>query len=741
MMYLYKGVDKKERNISLAARIEEVSGNGGKASAAIKALIADGEFDFSWGKLRVPTAVDSAANSIKNAAQVSKGRRAIQDANEEFAGKLKEFFDEQGDWSGINFKLPTSATFADQQRFQNVAEWFFDVAVKFEKQTTMGPEWRQKYWDAIYDVARGLDQNALDSLANVAEKSLSPLVSWTGKPIGREHRAWQAFKSADGKGNITVEEAHAYASQVASKHVANLFYDASKKRLLYHQLRLILPFGQAWDDTIQAWTRIALDNPDQVYKVGKAMDWLTSSESSALYQLTDARDIYDPNQGFFFNDARSGERKLFIPFLGTGINAIANIGSRGEVTRTGPYAFTATPQSFNFAFASGSIIPGVGPGITFGLSLLDELGRDPLDLLPAGFMRDTVEKVVFPFGRPDAEQGVVETFLLSGNYRRLLGGPFVEAAYASAFSPTFSYLLNSGEYDLNSPEDQGRLVKDATFFAKWFTTFRGFFGFFSAAPLQLEQLAGDGTGDAVLATSIYEDFKKFEIESGGNYNRAYADILDLYGPQALFSMIGSTTGAPTNLFTYELIQQNPEVVDKYADTYGYFYPLGGTSQELYRWQRVRGAKERLSADDILKKSTAIRYYAAKDRLLTRAQAEQWSGDRLDEAKKDLAETYVMRGLKQEGDFYKDDRVMDQLRKAVDDPVLATSDAVDGLRRYLYFRDKALVAAGKKLDGTLKSKGTIEQRKWLAERALEIIEDNPEFYKMFYSFFRKELDVE
>jgi hypothetical protein len=102
---------------------------------------------------------------------------------------------------------------------------------------------------------------------------------------------------------------------------------------------------------------------------------------------------------------------------------------------------------------------------------------------------------------------------------------------------------------------------------------------------------------------------------------------------------------------------------------------------------------------------------------------------------------VMRGLKQEGDFYKSARQMQQLRQATQDDRFKDSDAVDGLRRYLYFRDKALEAAGKKLTGTLASKGTIAQREWLAERALEVIQDHPEFYKMYYSFFRKELDVE
>lgn len=739
MMFLYTGKDEAGRLVSLASRIEEVAGNGGPASVGIKALIANGEFKSIAGDLKVPTAVDSAQNSIKNAKEVAKGRKAIQDSNEEFAGSLKQYFDGQGDWKGLRFKVPEQLTLTEMRGPANWIDSFFDVVVKFEKQTTMGPEWRQTYWDAIYDIARGLDEEAVAKLAEVAEKSLSPLVSWAGRPIGREHKVWQAFKSTKPGGNITRDEAHAYAANVANQKTANLFYDASKKRLLYHQLRLVLPFGQAWDDTIQAWGRIALDNPDQVYKVIKTMDWLTSPESSALYQLTDARDVYDPNDGFFFSDKRTGERKLFVPLLGSALNMLSNVATGKGLSTEGPYVYASTPQSFNFAFASGSIMPGVGPGISFSISVLDSLMGDPMNILPKG-LREPLDKIIFPFGRPSTQEGVIETFLLSGNWRRILSAPFVEASYSGSFGPIMNYMMNSGDYDLNDTEDQAQLVRDTTKFAKWFTFFRGVVGLAAAAPLIPEAVSKDEDGDTTLSVALYNDFKELEVNSGGNYNKAYADFLDLYGPQYIFAIIGTTTGAPTNLLTYEKIVDDPSIINKYNDTYGFFYPGGGFSQELYRWQQRRGVKKRLNAQDIVDKATSIRFYAARDRLLTRAMAENWPAERLELANKDLTETYAMRGLTQKADVYKNKRVMLQLKEAVNDDRFVDSDAVNGLRRYLYFRDTALTAAGKKLDGTLKSKGTIEQRKWLAEKAKEIIQDNPEFYKMFYSFFRNELDV-
>ena len=112
------------------------------------------------------------------------------------------------------------------------------------------------YLDSIYDISGALDAEAVAQFAIVAKKSLTPLTSFNGQPIGKEHAVWKAFKNSKGDGNITAAEAHEYASFVASKRVADLFYDASRKRLLFHQLRLIAPFGAAWEDTIRKWGQI-----------------------------------------------------------------------------------------------------------------------------------------------------------------------------------------------------------------------------------------------------------------------------------------------------------------------------------------------------------------------------------------------------------------------------------------------------------------------------------------------------
>jgi len=739
MQYLFTGKNAKGQLTSVRARVDEAAGMDGEAAQAIKNLITYGRIQGEGFNIAVPKGLQSAENSVRNAEEIAQGRKGLSDINEEFAGVLKAAFDGKGSWDELRMNVPESKFGRKKENVNWVNEkidMFFDKAVKLEKTSTMGPEWRQKYWDAIGDIAGSLDEAAVARLKNVAEDSLTPLKNWKGKPIGKQHKVWKAFEQTREGGNVTLEMAHEYASTVASKHVAELFYDASQKRLLFHQLRLILPFGQAWENTIRAWSEIALNNPMQVYKIQKGLNWLTSPESSALYQLTDARDYYDPNQGFFYTDPLDGQRKFFVPFLATGMNFMTNLVF-GKAGVQGPYAAAATPQSFNFAFASGSIIPGVGPGLSMPLAALDKAGISPLKVLPFG-LRDAAYKIIFPFGAPDFEQGFLEGFM-PGNWRRILAPFGIEGGYAAAFAPTMNYLATGGNYNLDEVEDQARLIRDADFFAKWFTFFRGITGLVSPFPITPTGLTTLEDGNTILSTALYNDFKELEVKAGGDKAKAYKDFFDLYGPNYAFAIISTSTGAPTNLYTYEMIKKDPDVVDIYPDVYGYAYPGGGYSQELYRWQRRMGNKERFTAEELMQRATLLRYYAAKDTLLARSVGEGWDSDTFNDASRSLTNSFVGAGLTYTADPYKNKRVKEQLNRMALDERFDDSDAVLGLRDYLYLREQAVKASGSETD-SLATKGALAQREWLAERAKEILARHPEFQNMFYAFFKKELEA-
>lgn len=744
LKYLFTGQNEKGELVSVLARINELTGKEGKGSALLKELLVKGSVKVGQKVIQLPNGKMHAEAALKTSASVSKGKKITLDLNAAFAKEMKSAFSDAGNWDNVYMTIPNlmeKEGVLNNKNFDQITKYFFDIAVKFEKNSTMGPEWRQSYWDAIHNISSALDTNALSAIQTNAKSSLKPLRNAvTGHNIGNTHKVWKALDKADGLGPLTLDEAHQYAVNIANTTVANLFYDASKRNLLWHQLRLVAPFGQAWEDTAKRWAQIGTENPVQVYKALKVANWLESKSSSALYEATDAKSYYDPNQGFFFSDPTTGEKKFFVPFAGTALNILQSVfpDSMGSRT-TGAFAFSATPQSFNFATGGGSFLPGFGQGISWTVSALDAINKNPMKLLPAQLEED-IFKVAFPYGTPDMRSaGLLDNPLLTSNWVRAIGGlAGVEKTFSSAFAPSMGYLASSGEYDLLNPQDQVRLTKDGHNLAQYFTMWRGIFGALTPIPFPLrpEALAKNTNSDTVLATSLWANFKNIEVAASSK-GQAYVDFLDTYGPEQVFAIIKSTTGfEPTNLPTYSMIKEDPQVLDLYPEVYGYFYPNGELSKVLYQYQQSRTNPQRKSAKEVMNTATNILYTAAKERMATRSVGENWSAEQYTEAKKNLDAAYTTAGLVIPlKDTQWQDRAIAQVIAAADDPKLADSGALIAARTYITQRQKAIDASGMT---TLGNKASEPQRVWLGEEALRLIKKYPDFQKIFYGIFKDEL---
>lgn len=736
--YLFNSTNSVGKRTDLASRIDELTGG----SYALKSLIARGRY-LSGGKtFTVPTAKTEALNNVKQASKQG-GLKQTRDSNKEFADELKEAFSGTGKWDDsfvVNIPAPIHGRKEELGAFGRFTDGFFDISQSLEKLTTMSPEYQMKYWDAIGDISQSLDAKAMTTLEKTAMQGLRKIISTDAKPVGKNHPVWNAFESSKKStrpGVLTSDQAHSYAQRVASEHVAELFYNASEKRQLFHMFRLIAPFAQAWGDTINKWSKLGVQNAGQTYKIAKTLDWMQDPKSSSLYNLTDAADYYDPNQGFFFQDPTSGDRQFFVPFLGTVMAKAANALSGASAPGGAPFALTINPASFNFATGTGIILPGFSPGVTWTLAALEKVGVPITKMLPTS-MKDALEGYLYPFGKPDVSEGI--DALLPGNWTRLFGGILgSEKDFAAAFKPTMAYLASSGDYDPLDPLDQARLTEQTTSFARWFTVMRGFIGLATPIPAALIPiaLAKDEDGNATLQFAIMENFQK--ILESNNYDRpkSYGDVIDLYGPAVMYSII--TQGQASSLDTYRLIQKDPSIVSSYADVFGYIFPNGGYSQEMYKWS-LKKKGGRYSVDDLKNRALDILRSASTDRLATRAAAEGWSSDRHEQVKKELTDSFggPTATLMDIGRF---ERSLVQLTKAVDDPRFANSGAINGAREYMALRDSALADLAPYGLKTMANKASEPLRVWVASQTAKIIDTYPEFGKLFYAVFAKELGYE
>ena len=136
----------------------------------------------------------------------------------------------------INFTLRGNR----KNTITDLLDGFFRKSVAFEKTTTMGPEWRMKYWDVVKQYSNLLDSKAVTQLQGNIDDTLGVWVGPRGINIGKKHGAYKSIKDAKGDGPISLDQIHEIASARAGKHVSELFYNASERRLLFHQLRLLL---------------------------------------------------------------------------------------------------------------------------------------------------------------------------------------------------------------------------------------------------------------------------------------------------------------------------------------------------------------------------------------------------------------------------------------------------------------------------------------------------------------------
>ena len=729
--YLYTAKDDAGKDVSVMARIVELSGG----NRSLMQLLAKGKTTVAGKEFKIPRAEDEAANSLLNFKSLKEGKKKLMDAQRVFARDIRDTFGNAGNWDGVLVNVPSRNLTALQKIDNNkFVDRFFEVATRLEKNSTFGPEFRQAYWDAINDIAGALDANAVAKLQGISDTSLRPLIL-RGANFGEKHPVLSALKTATGDGPISIEDAHRYADNYARMHVKDLFYNAQERRLIFHQLRLIGPFMNAWEDTIRKWSTVAIENPVQIYKMGKTLNWMTNPESSSLYQITDARDTYDPNQGFFFNDPDSGQRMFWVPFAGTVLGKLAGVAT-GNAYKGVPIQFAANPMSFNFALGAGSILPGVGPGVTIPISLLGTFNQSFVDNMPQG-----VKEWLFPFGRSDFSAGL-QSAILPANWNRIAGGLMgIEATYSSSFKPIMSYIASGGNYNIDDPADQAELVRKTDLFARWFSVMQGVTGLFSPASLVKKGLAEDQNGDATTQVALYKDFQDLLTKNDNDYNKSMYDMLNLYGVNGLFAVISSSAGnGPSNWDSYKFVTSHPDVATKYADIWGFVYPGGGLSTDMYRWNLVSGSKKRLSPQELLDKANSIRYYAARDALIKQVDAGLMDQNQYSEASAAL-KTSFGGGPKGASDPNRFTRELSQIRTLIDDERFVDIPAVKGLRDYMYLRDIALKNLGK--NGSQKLTGTndaaVANRAWLAEQAVWILQDNPDFYKMFYEFFANELE--
>lgn len=504
---------------------------------------------------------------------------------------------------------------ADTKMFTKAVDWFFDQNTKLENIVNFGPEYRMAYWDHVGRYARMLNTDDLKTLLNSAKDNLGGL-KIAGKPIKTHQTIRIIEKELNSRGanyvhqaGVTLETLNSMAAKAGAKYTKELFYNAADQKQFANSLRLIFPFAQAWGNTARTWGKLAVNNPINFYKLGRAYNSLNQPGSNAIYDLTGVN--YDSSQGFVYEDSY-GDKRFKYPIAGSFIGGLVGALS-GKKDGVNALEITAPVQALNLAFGSVNPgMPGFGPAAQFAYQISGKSAA-------FGPVWDTLRGAVMPFGETqDAFGSLAPAWLRKGFYYAIGDDKTVQ----KGVKDWASFLASTGEYGKNPLADDAqrvRLFKDAEGMSRGIGLLTALFQNIAPATPSAEIYAKIPTNKAKVdfasLTMLYDAWSRISDKHPGDYMASVTEFSDTFGEQNLLAIIAGSSRASTgSQDAWTFLNMNPEAADKYATKSGdivpYFFPGGEAATAYYNWQKASGRRDPLSTEELSNAAEELVYKMA-----------------------------------------------------------------------------------------------------------------------------------
>lgn len=717
------------------------------------------------------------AKGVERPRSVADARKRV----EGFATVLRSEYND-ADWGKWFAEQKVSVPWIESLDKSNgnfLVNMFFQAASKVERLGAVGPEFRLAYWDRVAELAPALRGADVERARKAATTTLGVLQRMnpdgTLVKIGDKHPAWKALDDASKNGSdgfLTLDDIHGLAMSYAADDVRNLFYDAANRNNFWWNMRLLVPFGQAWGNTINTWTKLAAKKPVQIYKAQKALNAMIESGSSAVYDAGQEMLAYgqyapgfapweqDSNGGFFYNN-QYGDTSFMFPFVGR--MAAAPMKAWGVFTGVDTpdqLPIESPVSSLNLAMGGNSILPGIGP-----------VGAAAINMLPDDVLTEQVGQLsaeVNPFGEKNVLEAAVPAW-----FGKLLGGvgsipvvgeaagPFLDVLAESNknkhLRESFAILSTTGNYPdmMTNPDTARRFQEDALALSKAMLFTTGLIqNFLPATPIPQEamSLKGDEVQgdledqDPTLYTigmmnSIYQQYLS---RNGYDSSDARLEFVKDFGPAALFATTGdwkSLTRIPTSQ-ALRWAQDHLEIARAHQDQFPLFFPQGDSSDvAAIAWARKYnlGERRRKNADEIYTEIVGFLEQIQRARVNSMEANNIISADEASAARDEINQRYLDTGATTVTFANKTDE-LESLKNFVSDyQEIQMSDAGQAFMKAWVVREEALTAAREvtgRDDATLGSQEASTIFTWYMTKIDEIAMEHPDF-KLLASKFRKE----
>jgi len=377
-------------------------------------------------------------------------------------------------------------------------------------------------------------------------------------------------------------------------------------------------------------------------------------------------------------------------------------------------------------------LPGGGPIVQIAAS----------ELLPDTPKLDFVRNMVLPYGDVSAVKSLAPQWAVRGIEAIKGDTTNMATIFGSTYAETVRFLVQTGEYNMQDPNEVAKMYSDAKRKARVMAGLRALFQFTGPTSPRIDfRLETDG-GDITASALSQEFYKLQEI----NRDSAVEEFIKKFGEDA-FIYLGHKTEPvkgglePTKQFD-GWQRSNSDLFDEYGNTAGYLAP-GGDGFSFQTWNRQLNNKNRrrLTAPEIVAaaqyKIGASIYREKRNQLGDTLSSEQ--RDWLSQWRASLNKEYPGFPAKAQFNPGELDDFTKELRKLVSDNRVSNNATAQSVAQYLDARDEALQKAAEAGLSSLDSVRAQPLKDWLSSIAATLVQQNPEFARIFEDKLAGEVD--
>jgi hypothetical protein len=590
-------------------------------------------------------------------------------------------------------------------------DWFFTKLVgKATQKLERSPLYRQAFYREVADKAvllspseqTRLQQNIIkyvdDLNADLIDEGKKGSMT-VEKYVGNQNIYNKIFGKAS-TGDGTIEELEQFASSMAVYDLKKTLYNAQEKNNLEDMLRVVMPFATAFRETLGQYSSYLIEDPSRIRKTQLAFN-------AANY---DSDNLDNALSGWFGKDSTDGKNVFNFPAGGWAGSLLA-------------FPMKGAFQVLN--------LPGGGPVVQIAAS----------ELLPDTPKLDFVRNMVLPYGdvglKSLAPQWAVRGIeAIRGDTTNMA------TIFGTTYAETVRFLVQTGEYDMKNPNEVAKMYSDAKRKARIMSGLRALFQFTGPTSPRIDfRLETDG-GD-ITASALSQEFFKLQEN---NRDTAVEEFIKKFGEDA-FIYLGHKTEPvkgglePTKQFD-GWQRNNSDLFNEYGNTAGYLAP-GGDGFSFQTWNRQLNNKNRrrLTAPEMVAaaqyKIGASIYREKRNQLGDTLSSEQ--RDWLAQWRVFLNKEYPGFPAKAQFNPGELDAFTKELRNLVSDNRVSNNATAQSVAQYLDARDEALQKAAEAGLSSLDSVRAQPLKDWLSSIAATLVQQNPEFARIFEDKLAGEVD--